>query len=104
MAGELQHARKLIGCTLLVLLIAVVVLGFAALFQIEAQSHAVNHAVMAAVEQGDGERLTAAAKIMAEQSQADGERLSQLLAIIFGPVVTLLGSVTGFYFGTKNRP
>lgn len=33
---------------------------------------------------------------------ADSSTLKDLLAIIFGPVVTLVGSATGFYFGERS--
>jgi len=104
MAESRESARKLIGSTLLILLIAIVLSSFAALFQIEAQLSRVDGTVIAAVHsRADGERLETIARIASEQSKAEAERLSLLLNIVFGPVVTLLGSVTGFYFGSKSR-
>lgn len=99
MALDPQHhepTRRLIGTTLLVLLVAIVLLGFGALFWIEA---GIDRAVLAAAH-GDIERMAAIAAI---QSKESADRLAQLLNIVFGPVVTLIGSVTGYYFGTQNR-
>jgi hypothetical protein len=93
--------RRLLGAALLVLLIAVVALGFATLFWIEVAAGGTSRAVIAlARSHGDIEQ---AARIAADQSKADADRLALLLNIVFGPVVTLLGSVTGFYFGTQSR-
>lgn len=39
---------------------------------------------------------------LAADAKADSERLVAILNIVFGPVVTLVGSVTGFYFGAKT--
>jgi hypothetical protein len=94
-----DEARRLIGSALLVLTIAIVVLGFVVLLAIELQLHAVNGAAIAAAH-GNAERL---ARIAAEQSKDDADRLTGLLNIVFGPVVTLLGSVTGYYFGNPSR-
>lgn len=100
-----DQARKLIGATLLTLLILIVLLGFVALFLIAFQTHGVERSAVAAIHsKEDAERIAAVMKITAEESKADADRLALLLNIIFGPVVTLLGSVTGFYFGTQNRP
>jgi len=38
---------------------------------------------------------------MAEDA-ADGERLMKLMNLVFGPIVTLFSSVTGFYFGART--
>ncbi len=98
-----QHARKLIGYTLLGLLIAIVLLSFAALLLIDLQHHMVDQTVVAAIRsRGDAERLATILKIASEASEADANRLAVLLNIVFGPVVTLLGSVTGFYFGRSR--
>jgi hypothetical protein len=32
----------------------------------------------------------------------DGARLHEVLKLTFGPIIALLGSVIGFYFGTKK--
>lgn len=81
----MDHARKWIGYTLLALLTLIVGCGFLALFMINGQPI-------------DSSTST----IQASDAKADGERLISLLNIVFGPVVTLLGSVTGFYFGTQS--
>lgn len=31
------------------------------------------------------------------------EDLKDLLTIVFGPIITLLGAVTGFYYGERSR-
>ena len=98
---RLDASRRLIGTALLVLLIVMVLLGFVVLFFIEAEA---NRAMVATVHSAaDVERLTAAARIAADQSKADADRLALLLNIVFGPVVTLLGSVVGFYFGSQAK-
>jgi hypothetical protein len=98
---RLDSSRRLIGTALLVLLIAMVLLGFVVLFVIEAQA---NRAIVATVHSAaDVDRLAAAARIAADQSKADADRLALLLNIVFGPVVTLLGSVVGFYFGSQAK-
>lgn len=94
-----DEARRLIGSALLMLVIAIVVLGFGTLLAIEFQLRAADGAVLAAAH-ADPDRL---ARIAAEQSKDDSDRLTGLLNIVFGPVVTLLGSVTGYYFGSKQR-
>ena len=43
------------------------------------------------------------ANIQASDAKADAERLVTVLNIVFGPVVTLLGTATGFYFGQQAR-
>lgn len=102
-AYQTEAARRLIGLTLLVLVIAIVVMSFAALLTIESQLHAANRAVIAAVrDHGDPQRLLAVAQLASAQSKADGDRLTGLITIVFGPVVALLGSVTGFYFGSRR--
>lgn len=77
-------------------------LGFAAQFVLEAQLQAVNRAAIAAVRGGDPQRLLAITRIVAEQARDDGARLAGMLNILFGPMVALLGSVIGFYFGSKK--
>lgn len=98
---RLDTSRRMIGTALLVLLVVMVLLGFGVLFFIEADSH---RALVANVHSAaDVERLAAAARIAADQSKAAADRLALLLNIVFGPVVTLLGSVVGFYFGSQAK-
>lgn len=98
-----DEARKLIGYALLALLILIVLMGFVALFLIEFQLHGIDRSVVAAIHsKDDAERMTALLKIATDESKANADRLAQFLNIVFGPVVTLLGSVTGFYFGTQS--
>lgn len=105
MAGDLARARTLIGGTLLLLVVVMIALAFAALLAMQSQFDAINRDVIAAVRnKEDIERLTVIARLAADQSQADARRLESLINIVFGPVVTLLGSVTGFYFGTRTKP
>lgn len=93
-----RTARRLIAAALLIVLIAIIAVGFGTLFWIEA---AAGRALLAAARaHGDVETV---ARLAADQSKADGERLALILNIVFGPVVTLIGSVTGYYFGTQNR-
>lgn len=99
--SRIDASRRMIGTALLVLLVVMVMLGFGVLFFIEADS---NRAMVATVQSAaDVERLAAAARIAADQSKADADRLALLLNIVFGPVVTLLGSVVGFYFGSQAK-
>lgn len=101
---RIDEARRLIGTTLVVLLILIVVLGFAALFAIEAGARGIDPKLIAAAHsREDLERLMALARIAQEQAKANADGLALLLNIVFGPVVALLGSVTGFYFGTQSR-
>lgn len=103
MAASRDQARKLIGSTLLLLLVVIVLLAFVALFHSEAKVSQVDGTVIASIHsKADAERLETVARIAIAQSKAEGERLSLLLNIVFGPVVTLLGSVTGFYFGSNT--
>jgi hypothetical protein len=98
-----DEVRKLIGATLLALLVLMVVMGFAALYLIALQQAGIERHVADAVRGGENaERLAAAMKIANDQAEANAERLATLLNIVFGPVVTLLGSVTGFYFGSRS--
>lgn len=96
-------ARKLIGYALLALLILIVLLGFVTLFLTAFQLHSIDSNVAAAIHsKDDAERLATILKITADESNANADRLALLLNIVFGPVVTLLGSVTGFYFGSAR--
>lgn len=98
-----DEARKLIGYTLLALLILIVLSGFVVLFLIEFEVHGLDRNVVSAIHtKADAERFAALLKITADESKANADRLALLLNIVFGPVVTLLGSVTGFYFGTQS--
>lgn len=98
-----DEARKLIGYTLLALLILIVLSGFVALFLIEFQVHGIDRNVVASIHSNaDAERFAAMLKIASDESKANADRLALLLNIVFGPVVTLLGSVTGFYFGSTR--
>ena len=99
--------RKWVGYTLLGLLIVIVLLAYVTLFFIQAHAHHFDQsfgqtALSAIHAKTDADQLMAIIKLMAEQSKADADRLSALLNIVFGPVVTLLGSVIGFYFGSKS--
>jgi hypothetical protein len=98
---RLDTSRRLIGTALLALLIVMVLLGFVVLFFIETETSRVLAA--SAHSAADVERLAAAARIAADQSKAGADRLALLLNIVFGPVVTLLGSVVGFYFGSQAK-
>ncbi len=98
-----NEARKLIGYTLLALLILIVLLGFGALFLTAFQLHGIDQNVVAAIHsKADAERFAAVLKLASDESKANADRLALLLNIVFGPVVTLLGSVTGFYFGSTR--
>jgi hypothetical protein len=93
--------RRLIGTALLALLIVMVLLGFVVLFLSET---AADRTMIAAVQStADTDRLAAAAHIAADQSRVDADRLALLLNIVFGPVVTLIGSVVGYYFGSQSK-
>lgn len=96
----LDRSRRLIGFTLLALLIAIVLSGFAMLVWIEAEAQ--RALLQGAQTAGDVERLAVVARIAAEQSRANAERLALVLNIVFGPVAALVGSVTGFYFGSRR--
>jgi type II secretory pathway component PulJ len=98
--ASLDRSRRLIGFTLLALLTAIVLGGFAMLMWIEAES--ARALLQGAQTAGDVERLAAVARIAAEQSKANAERLALVLNIVFGPVAALVGSVTGFYFGSRR--
>jgi hypothetical protein len=80
-----DEARKRIGYALLALLFLIVLGAFFELMRINTQL----------ADQSTG-------GILAADAKADGERLVSIINIVFGPVVTLLGSVTGFYFGTQS--
>ena len=98
---RIDEARRLIGLTLLLLLIAIVALGFAAILTIP---RGLDREALAAVHsEADVARLAAIARIAADQSKANADRLALVLNIVFGPVATLVGSVTGYYFGVQAR-
>lgn len=97
---EQEKARRWIGLTLLALLIFVVLA--AVLATVVRQTPAAE--LLAAVKnKDDAERLAAMLKLSAEVSKADSEALTSLLNVVFGPVVALIGSVTGYYFGRRRE-
>lgn len=74
-----SKTRNVIANWLLVLLAAIVVVAFVALFSINYYAHA-----------GDA------------TAEAAAKRLMDLMNVVFGPVVTLFSSVVGFYFGART--
>jgi len=61
-------------------------------------------ALVAAVKnKEDAERFAALLRLSAETAKAEAGALMGLLNIVFAPVVALLGSVVGFYFGRSRR-
>lgn len=81
-------ARKWIGYVLIGLLIGIVLAAMAALF-------AINHGPVDVASQ-------VVADAYAADSKADAERLISVLNIIFAPITTLVGTIAGFYFGSKS--
>jgi len=101
---QADMTRSHIGYALLGLLIGIVLFGYIALFLIQQEAKSGQNAVLAALQSKEAvDRASAILKIQVDQAQADGDRLTAFLNIVFGPVVALLGSVTGFYFGTQSR-
>lgn len=72
-----DDARRLIAISLIVLLAAVILLTFWALLWALAAGKA--------------------------DTKTNYEHIAGILNILFGPIVTLVGSATGFYFGAQNR-
>ncbi len=81
-----DDARRNIAYALLVLLIIVVAFALVAISIVNSQPL-------------DSTNST----IRAEDAKTDAERLVSVLNIVFGPIVTLLGTATGFYFGSQAR-
>jgi hypothetical protein len=81
-----DDARRAIAYWLLALLIVTVLVAMIAVSVINGQPL-------------DGKVGT----VYANDAKADAERLVTVLNIVFGPVVTLLGTATGFYFGQQAR-
>lgn len=75
------RTRGVIGYILLGLLIGIVVCGFLALYVANSWP---------------------AVPGSADDAEKDAVRLLAFMNVVFGPVVTLVGSVTGFYFGAKT--
>src|SRR5512142_633791 len=81
-AHRTDEARKLIGLTLLALLVLIVAMGF--VFLIGVQSRGLDHSVVAAIHSDkDAERIATLMKINNDQAKADADRLALLLNIIF---------------------
>ena len=98
-----DQARKNIGYTLLGLLSTIVIQGFIVLFFIESQTQHVGEGALAAIRsKAAADQLNTVLNTIGMESKAEADRLTALMNIVFGPVVTLLGSVTGFYFGTQS--
>ncbi|GAA0548212.1 hypothetical protein FHS83_000964 [Rhizomicrobium palustre] len=101
--GERQEqVRRLIALTLmgalLALLIYVMVMAAVALLP-----HPPDPALLAAIRtKEDAERAAALLKLSAQSAKDDAEALAALFNIVFGPLMALLGSVTGFYFGRRG--
>jgi hypothetical protein len=81
-----DDARRNIAYALLALLILTVIFGLIAISFVNGQD----------VDSGN-------ATARALDSKADAERLVTVLNIVFGPIVTLLGTATGFYFGSQAK-
>ena len=80
-----HETRRWISYWLLLLLTGLLIISFVALFEINGNGTVVrvgNGTISDAVE--------------------DSDRLLQLINIVFGPVVTLVSSVVGFYFGART--
>ena len=98
-----DKARRRIGYTLLALLFVIVLLGFATLYLTEFRAYSIDQNLIAGIKtKADIDRVAAILNFTTTESKASADRLAALLNIVFGPVVTLLGSVTGFYFGTHS--
>lgn len=82
-----EKTRRGVSYWLLTLLTGVLILSFVALFVI-------NSAGGPYVQNG---RL-----VNGNDSLEDADRLLKLVNIVFGPVVTLVSSVVGFYFGART--
>jgi hypothetical protein len=92
-----DEARKWIGYTLLGLLFVIVLLAYWILHNIEGQAQLFTNNVIDAIKsKDDADRLASVLGIVATEAKADGERLSAVLNIVFGPIVTLLGSLPAF--------
>lgn len=99
MTAEREAVRKLIGLVLLALFILVVA---GALF-LTAKAQSLDPALLGAIKtKADAERLAVVLKLSQEGAKADHEALAALLNIVLGPIVALIGSVTGFYFGSRR--
>ena len=71
-----DNARRNIAYTLIAILACLVLLGFIALFYILSSKHS---------------------------TKDDYDPLIGVINILFGPIVTLVGSANGFYFGSQSR-
>lgn len=98
--GKHEAARRWIGLTLVALLIFIVVVAVLTTIARPAPEAAL---LAAAKNKDDAERLAAMLKLSAELNKADSEALTSLLNVVFGPVVALIGSVTGYYFGRRRE-
>jgi hypothetical protein len=84
-----DDARRNIAYALLALLIVVVIIALTAVM-------IVNGSTLDVVN-------NTASDIQANDAKADADRLVAILNVVFGPVVTLLGTATGFYFGSQTK-
>lgn len=89
-----SKTRNVIANWLLVLLAAIVVVAFGALFVINYAAHSGDFAPPAT--------NAAARAAAAAAAEASAKRLMDLMNVVFGPVVTLFSSVVGFYFGART--
>jgi len=80
-------ARKWIGYVLIGLLIGIVLGALAILYEIN----------MAPIDL----KVPATAAVQVADAKADAERLVAVLNIVFAPITTLVGTIAGFYFGSK---
>ncbi|QDZ07621.1 hypothetical protein FPZ24_09065 [Sphingomonas panacisoli] len=88
--------RKWVSYILIAILAALILAAFVDLFIVNGPNPAKPNAIT------DGTVLSTYNNAIATDSTADADRLLRLLNIIFGPVVTLVSSVVGFYFGART--
>lgn len=85
---EADDARRNIAYALLALLVVVVLIALYAVIAVNGTALDLSNKIIA-----DAQAIDA---------KADADRLVLILNIIFGPIVTLLGTATGFYFGSQT--
>lgn len=102
-AKRMENTRSRIAYALLVLLFVIICAGYGALYIVHQQVQVEAEVLMKSARSVDEvNRITAALKAATDETRAHGELLSNYLNIVFGPVIALLGSVIGFYFGAQS--
>ncbi len=94
--------RKWVSFILIAILAALILAAFVDLFIVNGPNPSPPVSVTGMSGDSIQNALSVYNNAVSLDSSADADRLLRLLNIIFGPVVTLVSSVVGFYFGART--